>query len=128
MKKRLLALLPLALTLTACATTQAPSGPPMPVLSCDDCSGLRYYGKQAPAQSEMSKIIGVVAGAATQIAGYGFAADAVKGITSTAASAGRVQIVEQPEPIVVQPEVVTVTEVEPLIVQPEVITTTTTTE
>jgi len=99
--------LPFALSLTACATTQAPA-PSMPILSCDDCTGLRYYGQQSPAQSETSKIIGVLAGAATQIAGYGFASDAAKSITTTAASAGRVQVVEQPDPTVVRPEVVIV--------------------
>lgn len=106
MNKRLFALLPLALTLTACATTQAPPAPSMPVLSCDDCSGLRYYGHQAPPQSETAKIIGVLAGAATNIAGYGFAADAVKTVTSTAATAGRIQVIEQPAPTIVRPEVI----------------------
>mgnify|MGYP001140523612 CR=1 FL=1 len=103
-----LLVLPLALSLTACATTQGPPAPSLPVLSCDDCSGLRYYGHQAPPQSETAKIIGVLAGAATQIAGYGFASDAAKSITTTAASAGRVQVVEQPDPTVVRPEVVIV--------------------
>jgi len=104
--KKLLIALPLSLTLTACATTQSPPAPSMPVLSCDDCSGLRYYGHQAPPQSETSKIIGMLAGAATQIAGYGFASDTVKGITTTAATAGRIQVIEQPEPTIVRPEVI----------------------
>ena len=101
-----LIVIPLMLSLSACATTQSPPAPSLPVLSCDDCSGLRYYGHQAPPQSETAKIIGVLAGAATNIAGYGFAADAVKTVTSTAASAGRVQVIEQPEPTIVQPEVI----------------------
>ena len=93
--------------LTGCATTQPPA-PPMPVLSCDDCSGLRYYGQQAPAQSETSKIVGVLAGAATSIAGYGFAAEAAKSLTSTVAAAGKVEVVEQQTATVVRPEVVIV--------------------
>ena len=101
-----LLVLPLALSLTACATTQAPPAPSMPVLSCDDCSGLRYYGHQAPPQSETAKIIGVLAGAVTQVAGYGYAADAVKSVTNTAASAGRIQLLEQPAPTIVRPEVI----------------------
>ena len=101
-----LILIPLAFSLTACATTEGPPAPSMPVISCDDCSGLRYYGNQAPPQSETAKIIGVLAGAATQIAGYGFASDAVKNVTTTTANAGRVQVVEQPEPTIVRPEVI----------------------
>ena len=106
--KKLLIALPLALTLTACATTQSPPAPSMPVLSCDDCSGLRYYGHQAPPQSETAKIVGVIAGAVTQVAGYGYAADAVKSVTNTAASAGRIQVLEQPAPTIVRPEVIQV--------------------
>ena len=101
-----LIVIPLMLSLSACATTQGPPAPSMPVLSCDDCSGLRYYGHQAPPQSETAKIIGVLAGAATNIAGYGFAADAVKTVTSTAATAGRIQVVDQPAPTIVRPEVI----------------------
>ena len=103
--KRFVALLPLAF-LTACASN--PPAPPKPILSCNDCRGLLYYGEQAPQQSEAVTLAGIVAGAATSIAGYGFAADTVKGLTSTAANAGRVQVIEQPDPTIVRPEVILV--------------------
>ena len=102
MKRLAIALLPL--TLAACASN--PPAPPKPILSCQDCTGLVYFGEQAPQQSETVTIAGILAGAATSIAGYGFAADTVKGLTSTAASAGRIQVVEQPEPTIVRPEVI----------------------
>ena len=106
--KRLVVLLPLALTLTGCATTQAPSKPPKPLFSCKVCQGVEYYGPQAPQKSESVQIMGILAGAVTSIAGYGFASKTVTDLTETAAGAGRVQVVEQPDPTVVRPEIVLV--------------------
>lgn len=103
-----LVLIPLAMTLTACATTQAPSAPSKPLFSCDVCQGVAYYGPQAPQKSEAVQIMGILASAVTSVAGYGFAADAAKSITETTASAGQVQIIEQPAPTIVQPEVIVV--------------------
>lgn len=102
-----------SLTLTACATTGAPPAPPKPIISCNQCSGLLYYGEQAPARSESVQIAGMLAGAATQIAGFGFAADAAKSLTQTVAGAGRIEVIEQPAqlpPTVVRPEVILVPE------------------
>ena len=104
--KQLLVVLPLVLT--GCATTSGPPAPRQPILSCDDCAGLVYYGQQQAYTSDSVKMLGILAGAATSIAGYGFASNTVKGLTETAANAGKIEVINQPDPTVVRPEVILV--------------------
>lgn len=111
MKRVLTALIPIALT--ACATTSAPPPPQKPLFTCEVCKGVEYYGPQAQQKSENVQLLGILAGAATSIAGYGFASNTAKSLTETVAGAGRIEVIEQPAqlpPTVVRPEVILVPE------------------
>ena len=112
MKQLIVCLLPV--TLVACATT-APA-PQQPMLSCDDCQGLTYYGPPRPAPEHPAiGVLKVLAGAGTTIAGYGYAASTVQNVTKTVADAGKYAIVTQPDPVVVnQPAPTIVTQPDPI--------------
>ena len=118
-----------ALFITGCMTT--PVMPNRPVLACDDCRGLTYYGPQQAAPEAPGVSLGkALIGGAVAIAGYGFAADAVKSTSQTIADAGKYAIVEQqaptvvnqPDPtIVTQPDPTIVTQPTPIVVDPVVV-------
>ena len=109
-------------TLPGCMTT--PSMPSRPVLACQDCQGLTYWGPQQPAPEAPGVALGrALIGGAVSIAGYGFAADALKSTTETAANAGRYAVVEQPAPTVVtQPSPTVVEQPQPVVVDPTIVT------
>jgi hypothetical protein len=94
-----------------------PVQPVRPVLACDDCKGLQYYGPQMPAPEAPGVALGkALIGGAVQIAGFGFAADAAKSVSDTIAGAGKYAIVEQQAPTVVtQPEPTVVTQPAPTV-------------
>jgi len=129
--KRIAVLLPLALTLTACATTSP--APQKPVLSCKDCNDLVYYGPPAPAPEHPAvAALKVLAGAGTAIAGYSYMSSTAQNITDTAANAGKYAIVTQPDPtivtqpdptIVTQPSPTIVTQPSPIVVDPTIVPT-----
>ena len=98
-----------------------------PVMTCDDCKGLAYYGPQdAPGPDprvQMAKTItsGIVSVAGIGAGAYGVnqMAGAATSIVGTVAGAGKYAIVEQPSPtIVTQPDPTIVTQPEPIIVDP----------
>ena len=111
-----IALIALPLLLTGCMTT--PVQPVRPVLACDDCRGLTYYGSQhAPQEAPGVALARTLAGAAVQIANAGFMADAIKSTSKTIADAGKYAIVEQPAPTVItQPDPTIVTQPDPMII------------
>jgi len=90
-----------------------------------------YYGpQQAPAEAPGVSLGKALIGGAVAIAGYGFAADAVKSTSQTIADAGKYAIVEQPTPTVVtqpdptvvnQPPPTIVMQPDPIIVDPTVV-------
>ena len=103
--------------LTGCMTT--PVQPVRPVLVCNDCKGLAYYGPQIPAPEAPGVTMAkTLVGGLTSIASVAFTADAIKSTSQTIANAGKYAIVQQPEPtIVTQPEPTIVTQPRPVIIR-----------
>ena len=110
---------------TGCANMgPAPQQPIRPVITCDDCKGLAYYGPQTgPAPDPRVQMASVVVKGITGIAGIAAGAYAATDIASTIADAGK--ILNAPgsntttttvEPVIVNPEVVN-----PMVVNPEVV-------
>ena len=106
--------------LTSCMTP--PVQQVRPVLQCEDCKNLTYYGPQLPAQEapgvSMAKVI---VGGITKVAGVAFAVDAIKSTSSTIANAGKVTVVDQQthsSNIQTQSDPVIVTQPEPIVVNP----------
>ena len=134
-----------AVSMTGCANMgPAPVQPVRPVLSCDDCSGLKYYGPQVgPAPDPRVQMASVIVKGITSAAGIAAGAYAATDIASTIAGAGKTvfapgntttttttstiaadPIVVRPEvvaPVVVNPEVVNPTVVNPEIVNPVIV-------
>ena len=127
-------------TLALCGCMTTPVMPTRPVLSCDDCKGLAYYGPQMPTPDAPGVAMAkTLVGGAVKIAGLGFAFDAVKSTSQTIADAGKYTIVEQQAPTVVtqpsptvvnqpaptvvtQPTPTIVTQPPPVVVEPYVVT------
>ena len=112
--------------LTGCvATTQ--QAPQNPVLTCDNCSGLVYYGPPTATQSQAVTMASILTKGAVAIAGIAIGADKEKAIIETVADAGRYVAFNQPAPTVVQQPTSTIVEqpapviVDPVVVQPQIV-------
>jgi len=107
----------------------SPTGPPRPVLTCTDCSGLTYYGPApTPAEDPRVALTKSIVGGVVRVAGWHYGAEMVGDVVDGLAEGGGSSVVERVttttagKTTVVRPEVVTTpgaTEV----VRPEVVTT-----
>ena len=139
--KSKIVLLTTSIALTGCAGMEAPEPAPIrPVLSCDDCSGLTYYGPQmAPAPDPRVQMAQIITGGITKVAGIVGGTYAATNIAGTIADAGKYVVgpsttqtttttsttdtvtANNAVPTIVRPEVVNPTVVNPEVVRPEVV-------
>ena len=118
------------LFLTGCAGMEPAQPQPLrPVLACDDCKGLEYYGPQIdPAPDPRVQMASIITKGLTSVIGIGAGAYVATDIASTIAGAGSVAFgtnttnttttTQAPPVVTSQQEVV---QVRPEVVRPEVI-------
>lgn len=119
--------------LTGCSNMGPPKPQPVrPVLTCNDCSGLAYYGpQQAPPPDPRVQMAHILTGGITKVLGIGAGVYAATEMAKTVSDAGRYVVgptntTETTTSSIeaVQPTVVTTDKaipIEPVIVQPEII-------